>query len=153
MSSEYCPIRGHSDRPLADVARIVMGHGGAALVAVGALVSVYGYLSANILAIPRMTFALAERGDFPSLVRSGPSQIPHAVFLDSDFCAAGVAAGACSAASPETQRSRPWRGLSTTVWCAPRFRCCGKKQPNAKGFRLPGGRSSLWLAYCFVSAF
>lgn len=59
------PDPGHSERPLADVARIVVGQGGAALIAVGALFSVYGYLSGNILATPRVTFALAERGDFP----------------------------------------------------------------------------------------
>ncbi len=61
------PDPGHSERPLADVARIVVGQGGAALIAVGALLSVYGYLSGNILATPRITFALAERGDFPPL--------------------------------------------------------------------------------------
>lgn len=60
------PDPAHSDRPLADVARIVIGHSGAALVAVGALFSIYGYLSGNILATPRITFALAESGDFPS---------------------------------------------------------------------------------------
>ncbi|HYU46459.1 MAG TPA: APC family permease, partial [Terriglobales bacterium] len=54
-----------SDRPLAEVARITMGNRGAALVAVGALVSVYGYLSAKLLGMPRVTFALAERGDLP----------------------------------------------------------------------------------------
>jgi amino acid transporter len=43
-----------------------MGRGGAALIAAGALFSIYGYLSGNILATPRITFALAERGDFPS---------------------------------------------------------------------------------------
>ena len=59
------PDPGHNERPLADVARIVIGQGGAALIAFGALFSVYGYLSANILATPRITFALAERGDFP----------------------------------------------------------------------------------------
>jgi basic amino acid/polyamine antiporter, APA family len=59
------PDPGHSERPLADVARIVVGQGGAALIAVGALFSIYGYLSGNILATPRITFALAERGDFP----------------------------------------------------------------------------------------
>jgi amino acid transporter len=57
----------HSERPLADVARVVMGSSGAALTAVGALLSIYGYLSGNILATPRITFALAERGDFPSV--------------------------------------------------------------------------------------
>ena len=61
------PDPAHSERPLADVARIVMGHGGAALIAIGALFSIYGYLSGNLLATPRITFALAERGDFPSL--------------------------------------------------------------------------------------
>jgi len=61
------PDPGHSVRPLADVARIFMGQGGAALIAAGALFSVYGYLSGNILATPRINFALAERGDFPSV--------------------------------------------------------------------------------------
>jgi amino acid transporter len=59
------PDPAHSERPLADVARIIIGSGGAALMAVGALLSIYGYLSGNILATPRITFALAERGDFP----------------------------------------------------------------------------------------
>ena len=55
----------HSERPLADVARIAIGSSGAALTALGALFSTYGYLSGNILSAPRITFALAERGDFP----------------------------------------------------------------------------------------
>lgn len=61
------PDPGHSERPLADVARIVLGSGGASLMALGALFSIYGYLSGNILTTPRITFALAERGDFPSV--------------------------------------------------------------------------------------
>lgn len=60
------PDPGHSERPLADVARVVLGHHGAVLIAAGALFSTYGYLSGNMLATPRITFALAERGDFPS---------------------------------------------------------------------------------------
>lgn len=60
------PDPGHSLRPLADVARIVLGSGGAALIAAGALFSIYGYLSGNVLTTPRITFALAERGDFPA---------------------------------------------------------------------------------------
>jgi len=61
------PNPGLSERPLADVARIVLGHSGAGLIAMGALFSIYGYLSGNMLATPRITFALAERADFPSL--------------------------------------------------------------------------------------
>jgi amino acid transporter len=60
------PDAAHSERPLADAARVMMGQGGAVLISVGALISVYGYLSANLLGSPRATFALAERGDFPA---------------------------------------------------------------------------------------
>lgn len=61
------PDPAHSERPLADVARIVMGSSGASFTALGALLSIYGYLSGNILATPRVSFALAERGDFPAV--------------------------------------------------------------------------------------
>ena len=60
------PDPAHSARPLADVAQIVLGARGASLISIGALLSIYGYLSANILAMPRISFALAERGDFPA---------------------------------------------------------------------------------------
>lgn len=60
------PDAAHSERPLADAARAMMGQGGASLISIGALISVYGYLSANLLGAPRATFALAERGDFPA---------------------------------------------------------------------------------------
>ncbi|MGA8270461.1 MAG: APC family permease [Candidatus Sulfotelmatobacter sp.] len=61
------PDAAHSQRPLADIARIAVGPVGAALVAIGALISFYGYLSAKILALPRVPFALAEQGDFPKV--------------------------------------------------------------------------------------
>lgn len=60
------PDPSQSQRPLADVARIAIGSGGAAITALGALFSIYGYLSGNMLTTPRITFALAEHGDFPS---------------------------------------------------------------------------------------
>lgn len=59
------PDPAHSERPIADVARLALGHLGAGLVTAGALISFYGYLSAKILGMPRVTFALAEQGDFP----------------------------------------------------------------------------------------
>jgi APA family basic amino acid/polyamine antiporter len=61
------PDAAHSSRPLADVARVAIGPVGGALVAVGALISFYGYLGAKILAMPRVPFALAEQGDFPKI--------------------------------------------------------------------------------------
>jgi amino acid transporter len=61
------PDPGASERPLADAARVFLGPAGAALLAVGALVSVVGFLSANFLNAPRLTFALSEHGDAPAV--------------------------------------------------------------------------------------
>ena len=52
-------------RPLSDAAQRFLGPTGASIMGVGALVSLYGYLSANLLSVPRITFALGEQGDFP----------------------------------------------------------------------------------------
>ncbi len=59
------PAPAQTDRPLALAARIFLGPAGGILMAVGALLSVYGYLSSMSLNVPRLTFALAEQGDFP----------------------------------------------------------------------------------------
>lgn len=56
-----------SDRPLAIAARVFMGEAGTAFISLGALLSIYGYLSSMILNTPRLTFALAEQGDFPQV--------------------------------------------------------------------------------------
>jgi amino acid transporter len=60
------PDAGISARPLADAAQRFMGSGGAVATAMAALISGYGYLSANVLHAPRITYALAEQGDFPA---------------------------------------------------------------------------------------
>lgn len=56
-----------SDRPLAAAAHVFMGEVGTTFISVGALLSIYGYLSSMLLNTPRLTFALAERGDFPQV--------------------------------------------------------------------------------------
>jgi APA family basic amino acid/polyamine antiporter len=61
------PNAAASDRPLATAARVFMGEAGTAFISVGALLSIYGYLSSMILNTPRLTFALAEQGDFPRI--------------------------------------------------------------------------------------
>jgi amino acid transporter len=61
------PGAGNSLRPLADAAQIFLGRWGAAAVGVGALISTYGYLSANLLHSARIPFSLAEQGDFPGV--------------------------------------------------------------------------------------
>jgi amino acid transporter len=62
------PDAGMSARPLADAAQRFVGERGAAAIAMAALVSGYGYLSANVLHAPRITYALARQGDFPAFL-------------------------------------------------------------------------------------
>ena len=58
---------GATNRPLAASARVMLGAGGAAAISVAALISVYGWLSSNMLAVPRLTMAMAQQRDLPAL--------------------------------------------------------------------------------------
>jgi basic amino acid/polyamine antiporter, APA family len=62
------PGAAFSARPLSDAAQHFLGPVGATAMALAALVSAYGYLSANLLHSPRITFAMAEQGDFPAVL-------------------------------------------------------------------------------------
>jgi amino acid transporter len=128
----------HSGRPLADVARIAIGPVGAALVAVGALIAFYGYLSAKILAMPRVTYALAEQGDFPQAFAAihPRFQTPYVSIL---VFAALVWAFALSGEFKwNVTLSAIARLLYYAVCCAalPVLR---RKQPGSAGFNLPAG--------------
>jgi len=56
---------GQTDRPLAMAAQVFLGPPGAAFIAISALLALFGYLSAQMVHVPRITFALAEQGDLP----------------------------------------------------------------------------------------
>jgi APA family basic amino acid/polyamine antiporter len=62
------PDPGSSLRPISDAAERFLGPAGASAMAIAALVSAYGYLSANLLHSPRITFAMAKQGDFPAFL-------------------------------------------------------------------------------------
>jgi amino acid transporter len=57
-----------TDRPLAAAAGALLGPAGATFMAVAALVSVYGYLAGAMVNVPRLTYAMAERGDLPGML-------------------------------------------------------------------------------------
>ncbi|HJU72411.1 MAG TPA: APC family permease [Gemmatimonadaceae bacterium] len=58
---------GATNRPLAASARVMLGSAGAAAISIAALISVYGWLSSNMLAVPRLTMAMAQRNDLPAV--------------------------------------------------------------------------------------
>jgi amino acid transporter len=56
-----------SQRPLADAAAGFLGTPGAALISLGALVSITGTLNVIVMVGPRLPFAMAEQGQLPRL--------------------------------------------------------------------------------------
>ena len=55
-----------TNRPLAASARVMFGPGGAVLITIAALISVYGWVASNMLNVPRLTMAMAQDGVLPS---------------------------------------------------------------------------------------
>jgi len=127
-----------TDRPLAEVARVTMGNRGAALVAIGALVSVYGYLSAKLLGMPRVTFALAKGGDLPQLFAAvGPRF--HTPWFSILFYAAAVwGLAMVGSFAWNVTLSVVARLFYYAVVCAAVI-ALRRKQPQATALRLPGG--------------
>ena len=145
------PDAAHSERPLADVARIAVGSFGAALVAVGALISFYGYLSAKILGMPRVTFALAEQGDFPKVFAAIHPRF-HTPYVSILVFAALVWVFALSGEFKwNVTLSAVARLLYYGVCCAalPVLR---RKQIGNAGFRLPAGNFFAGLAVLMCAA-
>ncbi len=132
------PHPAYSERPLADVARLVFGNRGAAFVSVGALVSVVGYLSANMLGVPRITFALAENGDFPAIFAAIHPRFrtPYVSILA--FALLSWLLALLGSFTWNATLSAVARLLYYGLVCAalPVFR---RRQPGAAMFRLPGG--------------
>ena len=64
------PDAASSTTPAVDAARRFLGSTGVFLIGVGALLSAYGYLSANMLHTPRLMFAMGEQGDLPKIFGS-----------------------------------------------------------------------------------
>jgi len=132
------PAAAATDRPLAMAARGMWGTAGAALITTGALLSLYGHLSAQMLQNPRLTFALGERGDFPSLFsRIHPRyRTPHVSIL----IFAGIVWGMAALGNFK------WNVIISSVArlfvyvlvCAslPVLR---RKRPKAPAYRLPAG--------------
>jgi APA family basic amino acid/polyamine antiporter len=140
-----------SQRPLTDVANLTIGRGGTSFVAFGALVACYGYLSAKIVGVPRITYALAERGDFPGIFGAIHSRFHTPYFSILVFAALTWLLAIFGNFS--------WN--VTLSACARLFyyiaACVGvlilrRKRPGESRFRLPAG--GLWavlgIAICLV---
>ena len=77
------PGLANSQRPLADAGFQLLGWPGAAIISLGALISVTGTMNAIMLAAPRLLFAMAEQGQLPRMVSATHQRFhtPHIAIL------------------------------------------------------------------------
>jgi APA family basic amino acid/polyamine antiporter len=66
VAVSVAPGIGDSAAPLADVAAVLVGAAGAGLIALGAVFSISGNLTASALSAPRMVFAMGRMGSLPA---------------------------------------------------------------------------------------
>jgi basic amino acid/polyamine antiporter, APA family len=137
-----------TQKPLAESARHIFGAGAAAAISVGALVSIYGYLSANMLHTPRLTFALAEHGDFPRILARihAKFQTPHiSILLYTALLLTFTLWGNFRWNITLAAITRLFTYSSVAI----ALLILRRKQPQATAFRLPAGKVLAVLAILF----
>ena len=127
-----------SARPLSAAAYVLGRSTMARIVVLGALLSTFGSLSANMIATPRVTFAFAEQGDFPRWFAKIHSryQTPYISILV--FSVLLWVLAVLGTFRWNATLSAISRLFAYIVTCAalPMLR---KKFPTQESFRLPGG--------------
>ena len=145
------PNAAETKAPLADAARIFLDEPGALLVTAGALVSLYGYLSAMMLAGPRVPFAMAENRDLPAVFAAIHPRYhtPHLSIAVYALVLWGLAIYGSFRwnVALSTAARLFYYGLTCAALIALR-----RKQPGAARFRLPAGTlmALLGIAFCLV---
>jgi len=136
-------------KPVADAAQHFMGKFGAWLMAAGALISVYGYLGANMLHTPRLTFAMGEQGDFPKIFAAVHPHFrtPHV----------SIAAFAALLVAFSVAGNFQWNATLSAVSrlvvyasIAAALPVLRRRQPKADAFRLPGAMFFVVAAIAFA---
>jgi len=136
--------------PAADVAKRLVGPLGATLVTVAILVSIYGYLSANMLHAPRLTFAMGEQGDFPGFFAAihPRFQSPHLSIVTFALLIVGFSiAGSFRWNVILSATSR----LFVYGCIAAALPVLRRRHPSADSFRLPFGTLFAVLALVFTA--
>jgi APA family basic amino acid/polyamine antiporter len=140
-----------TEHPLATAARHFMGSPGGWLLAIGAMVSVWGWFAATMLGTPRLTFALGERGDFPKFFSAIHARFrtPYVSILF--YAGLGWVLALSGNFEWNASLSAVARLLTYGITCAavPVFR---RRDPKLPVFRVPAGFliPALGIGFCLV---
>jgi amino acid transporter len=128
------PELASSRRPLSDAGARVLGPFGGAIIAGGALLSLFGNLNVILLVAPRLPFAMAERGELPRFLASTHRRFhtPHAaIALTAALMLALTLSGTFIYAATISVLARLF-GYATTCAALPRLR----RRPDATPARF-----------------
>jgi APA family basic amino acid/polyamine antiporter len=143
------PNSARTNHPLAAAAYVFGGSTMASIVSLGALLSSFGSLAANMIANPRLTFAFAEQGDFPRWFGAihHRYQTPYASIIA--FAILLWALALMGTFRWNAALSAVSRLFAYGITCAalPTLR---KKMAGAEGFHLPGGVAFAVLGILFA---
>ena len=138
-------------KPVADAALRFLGVRGAPLIAGGALLSVVGYLCANMLHTPRVIFAMGEQGDAPRFMAA-----VHPRFRTPSVA---IMIYAVTLTTFSVAGSYRWNVTVTGFSRVLVYACIAaalpvlrRKRPVAEGLRLPGGLLFSVVAFAFAAA-
>jgi APA family basic amino acid/polyamine antiporter len=145
------PNSAQTDHPLSAAAFVFGGNTMARIVSVGALLSSFGSLAANMIANPRLTLAFAEQGDFPRWFGAihRRYQTPYTSIVA--FAVLLWALALVGTFRWNATLSALSRLFTYGITCAalPALR---KNMPGQQGFHLPGGIVFAILGILFVLA-
>jgi amino acid transporter len=136
-------------RPLSAAAYVFGGSTMSTIISVGALLSTFGYFTANMIATPRITFALGEQGDFPRWFaaihrRYQTPYVSIVAFAVLFWALALMGSFRWNAALAASSRLFIY---GVTCAALPVLR---KKFPGKEGFHLPGGLAFTTLGIAFA---
>jgi APA family basic amino acid/polyamine antiporter len=125
-------------RPLSAAAYVFGGNTMATVIALGALLSTFGSLSANMIANPRVTFAFAQQGDFPRWFAAVHRRYQTPYLSIIAFAILLWSLAVLGTFRWNATLSAISRLFAYMITCAalPRLR---KKLPGQEKFHLPGG--------------
>jgi amino acid transporter len=144
------PDPGASSRPLADSARTFLGPIGAATLALGALISVYGYLAGAMLVVPRLTYAMAEQGDLPGRFGAVHPRFRTPYVSVVIFAVLSWALASTAGFLQNLSLSAVSRLLTYGVVCVALI-VLRRSDRNPARFRLPGGVAIAVLGLAFTA--
>jgi amino acid transporter len=140
-----------TDRPLATAAQNFLGAPGGWLLAIGAMISIWGWFAATTLGTPRLTFALGERGDFPRFFSAVHPRFRTPYISILFFAGLGLVLALSGSFEWNASLSAVARLLTYGITCGtlPVFR---RRDPHAAIFRAPAGNlmSVLGIAFCLI---